>query len=112
MSITKTILDSLKMPRFLGDSWLTEQYIKRYGWYPVPRGCASGYTETSFGKLPCKDNYEYLPGDVIVFYDGETLTITNKDLDDWKKGERDMLPCGVVVHKPIYQLARKFLSNN
>ena len=112
----------LKVPDYLGASWLTGEYVSTYGWWPVPDEYFQQHPEyewfqdTPFGVLPWKGRDELKPGDIIIFneYDEWTderdvyktdrfLPVDEQDIEEYRRGEHDMLPVGVVVHPPSYE---------
>ena len=122
-------MEDFKLPEYLNFSWLTKKYVEKNAWYPVcdewlknnPEN--SKFENTEFGKVPWKSRGEYKPGDIIIFhefdewidengeYNNDRFIIVEKeDIEGYKRGERDMLPVGVVVHakKSLFQKISDF----
>lgn len=112
-------LEELKVPEDMNALWLTEKYIKKNSWYPVCDEWLQNYSyflhfedNRFFGKIPWKSRDEFKPGDIVIFnefnewddkgeYDTDRFYIISKgDIEEYKSGERDLLPVGVVVHPP------------
>lgn len=111
-------LEKLKVPRYMNLPWLTEEYVRNKGWYPVCDEWLRNYPErtrfenTCFGKIPWKSRDEFKAGDIIIFhefnewennkeYDTDRFIIMEKgEIEQYQRGERDLLPVGVVVHPP------------
>lgn len=101
--------DILNHPSKVGESWLTKAYIAEHGWIPMPDELLefpNNYklAHTFYGALPCKSRDEFRAGDVIIFEDGDICTIMDDDIEQYKNGERELLPCGVVVPNPTRTL--------
>ncbi len=117
MSLEQT-LEKLKIPEYLDALWLNEEYVKKNGWYPVCDGWLQNYPkevrfeDTSFGRIPWKSRNEFRPGDIIIFNECGEQTVNGKyetdrflriykeDIEEYQRGERDLLPVGIVVHPP------------
>ncbi len=109
------LLKQIKDPKFVGDGWLTEAYIKVSGWYPISEDGRSYLVKTRFGQLPCRSRSEYRAGDVIVFDEfsdqfDRIHIVTEEDIKEYEEGKRDMLPCGVVVHRPSVSIDSRFID--
>jgi len=111
-------LEELKAPEYLDAQWLNREYVKKNGWYPVCDEHLQNSPEemrfenTSFGELPWKSRSEFREGDIIIFNEYEERAVDGKhetdrfiriyeeDIKAYLKGERSLLPLGVVVHPP------------
>jgi len=111
--------EELKVPEYLNIPWLTTEYVKNNGWYPEPDEVleqilpAFRFVMTKFGEIPIGSRDEYRPGDVILFEefdeweDGDRYNtdrfyvLEAEDIEQYRRGERDLLPVGVVVHPPM-----------
>lgn len=118
---------NFKPQEFLNAPYLTEEYIKENGWYPVPDKWFSGeapknlvyspffnqddkgkiYKITEFGEIPCRGRSEFREGDILIMQDYKGSDISEKfiklekrHLDAYEKGKWDLLPDAVVVHEP------------
>jgi hypothetical protein len=114
----ETFENRFKVPEYMDAPWLTIKYVKKFGWYPVPDEWLQHpnydkFEDTSFGKIPWKSRSEYSSGDIIIFseyfewkdenggYDTDRfITIEQEEIGQYKRGERDLLPVGVVIHPP------------
>ena len=110
--------EELNVPESLDASWLTIEYIQKNGWYPVcdewlqhyPDGMH--FEDTGYGEVPWKSRSEFKEGDIIIFdeyrewedegkYETDRfMRVEKEDIEEYERGERDMLPCGIVVHAP------------
>jgi len=112
-------VEELKVPKSMNLPWLTEEYIKNNGWYPVCDEWLQNYPlglqfedNRLFGKIPWKSRDEFKPGDIIIFnefseWDDENAYNTDRfyiiekeEIEAYQRGERDLLPVGVIVHPP------------
>lgn len=114
-------------PEFLDAPYLTEEYIKENGWYPVPDKWFEGqapeklsystffeydekgriHKKTEFGNIPCRGRSEFKVGDIMIIQDYKGPDITEKfirleqeHIDAHERGQWDMLPDAIVVHEP------------
>lgn len=118
MFLEKT-LEKLKVPKYMNLPWLTIEYIKKNGWYPVCDEWLQNHPSNFqfednkfFGKILWKSRDEFKPGDIVIFnefdeWDDEDgyntdrfLRIYKEDIEAYQYGKRDLLPVGVVVHPP------------
>jgi hypothetical protein len=122
--------EKFEAPEFLDAPFLTEEYIKEKGWYPVrdewlengsPSFVSCGeifvdprdkklYKRTSFGPVPCKSRSEFKEGDIVIAenYKGRDITekfyrIERLHLEAYEKGLWNLLPNAVIVHQPERQ---------
>lgn len=122
-------MNEFRVPEWLKKRypWLTEEYVRKNAWHPVvdewlkdiPGGSLFN-TESQFGQVLCKGRDEFKPGDIIIFneYDewededgyqtDRFLLIEQEDIEQYQRGERDLLPVGIVVHLPDPQIKLKF----
>ena len=110
MAINQTV-EKLKVPKDLNAPWLTAKYVANNGWYPVCDEWLQN-PEASHSPIPWKSRSEFRPGDIIIFDEYEERTLNGKydtdrfmvvgkeDIEEYERGERGLLPCGVVVHPP------------
>ncbi len=112
---------------FLNAHYLTEEYIKENGWYPVPDKWFNGgapknlvyspfftqdnkgkiYKTTEYGEIPCKGRSEFREGDILIMQDYKGPDISEKFIkleqrhfDAYEKGKWDFLPDAIVIHEP------------
>ena len=117
----------LKVPEFLNAPYLTEEYIKENGWYPVPDKWFNNqapeklpyspffeyddkgriYKKTEFGNIPCRGRSEFKVGDIMIIQDYRGPDINEKfirleqeHIEAHERGQWDMLPDAIVVHEP------------
>jgi len=86
MTIEK-LIDENKIPRNLNAPWLNDEYVKKYGWFPVKYESefineVTGYVDTEFGSLPCKDIRSAKPGDIVMFFEYEEELDENEPYSD------------------------------
>jgi hypothetical protein len=110
-----------KVPKFMNLPWLTKEYVKKNGWCPVCDEWLQDpyfvqFENTCFGRMPWKSRDEYKPGDIIIFHEFEEwedeegyntdrfCVVEKEEIEQYQRGERDLLPVGVVVHPPSNQL--------
>lgn len=110
------------VPMSLEAPWLDGEHIRGYGWYPVPDGDPRIDTmvRTPFGYVPALVRGNYRPGSIIIFFDyvewfesgfyrtDRFLRVDQEDIEAWKRGERDLLPNGIVVPPPEDPVAEVF----
>ena len=114
-------------PEFLDAPYLTEEYIKENGWYPVPEKWFEGeqpsslhnspffeldeeeriYIKTEFGEILCRGRNEFKVGDIMIMRDYKGPDITEKfirleqeHIDNFAKEKEDMLLDAIVVPEP------------
>ena len=111
-------MEDLFVPEYLDMPWLTAEYISNNGWHPVPDEWLNydpemQFQDTRFGSIPWKSRKEFRPGDVIIFDEyNEWLsengtrcndrfyTVDKRDIKEYERKKRLLLPVGVVVHPP------------
>ncbi len=112
-------MSKLEIPEYMDAPWLTNEYVGKNGWYPVCDESLKQYSKdnrfvtTIFGDLPWKSRKNFKPGSIIIFSEYEEgkdnegkyetdrfLTIDREDIKEYKRGERDLLPVGIVVNPP------------
>ena len=106
----------LQIPTDLDVPWLTWSYVTQNAFYPVPK-IRSATQETCFGRVACATRDEIRAGDIIIFnefdewslegkYDTDRFhRITEDEIEAYLRGEKDLLPNGVVVHPPVSEPA-------
>jgi hypothetical protein len=88
-------------------------YIENNGWYVCSCGeentCPGNKCEYALSErvvIPCRPRRFLQPGDIIIFFEHQGddsdrfLEISSEDIEEWKAGERSLLPNGVVVRIP------------
>jgi hypothetical protein len=81
-------------------SWITTEYIEKYGWYPVINKEQDNVVRyTQLGLIVCKTLNNYQIGDRIILFDGGIIPVTRENLIYYQYGAGP-LPDGVVV--PFY----------
>ena len=111
-----------RVPDYINAAWLNEEHVVKNGFVPEAPKCLEDYQggtmryqKTPFGNIPVRSRTEITAGDIVIFDSFEQFEdtrgyftdrfyiITKEDMQEFYDKQRELLPCGVIVHPPRTQ---------